>query len=241
MKTLFKISRSIITSLLILLLIGMTFVHIGFTGLKLNARDIENLIDREKLLDTNLEDIPKEISIRSVILNYIDDYIKYVFHKKSYPSIQTVDFKDLTEEERALTEKLILQINDNIDLEYERVVQIRNFNNFISNGSIYLIINVTIFLLFVILAIVNLSFKKGFLYSSLSLSIGGLIALLFLLFRSNFLNRFTDVLKNFIESALSENLISSLFELSAIYFGVGLIVFALIITYDKFLKKKFSK
>lgn len=241
MKTLFKISRSIITSLLILLLIGTTFIHIGFTALRMNARDIEHLIDREKLLETGLDEVPENDALRSVILNYIDDYIKYVFHKKSYPSIQTVDFKDLTEEEKLSAEKLILKVSDTLDIEYERVIQIRNFNNFISNGSIYLIINVAVFLLFVILSIISLSFKKGSMYGFLSVSIGGLISLLFLLSRNGFLNKFPDVLKNFIESALSEELISSLFKLSVIYFVVGFLIFTFILVYDKFLKKKFHK
>ncbi len=237
MKIFINISRSIITSLLFLLTVLAILVHFVFTGLKINARDIEALLDREIILN-HIDEVeaPSE-SIRNLGIEYIDNYIKYIFHKKSYPSFQSIDFENLNGDEKRDAENYLTAIKDKIDIEYESVLKLRSTNNFISNSSIFLLVNIAIFVLYILLVIIKTDFLKGTKLLSLALLASGLTAFLAVMFidleallKGNIYNLFVGVDFNSLKKALS--------NLSLIYIAIGIVVLVVIYLFEHFYKMR---
>lgn len=239
MKTTIKIMRSVSTSLLFLLITILIMLQFIFTVVRINTRNISDLIDRETLLENILDEKIEDEQIKNLALDYTEDYLNYVFYKRSYPSIQNVDFSSLEESQITPAREYINTLKDKIDLEYETIVKIRNINFFLSNGAIYLIINVGIFFLFIALTLTRGNFKNSFKLFSISLIAAGIITVLaFIIFKINLTHIFGFSLYNMIEEILNESFTKSTYTLTFTYILVGLIIFFSTYFYEYFPKKK---
>ena len=99
MKKTIKILRSTIASLLFLILIVTVIVQFTFTSIHKDHIRIPDRISREKILNEILKDNTLKDETKKIAIEYIDNYINYIFYKRSYPSIQTIDFENLPEEQ----------------------------------------------------------------------------------------------------------------------------------------------
>lgn len=239
MKTTIKIMRSVSTSLLFLLITILIMLQFIFTVVRINTRNISDLIDRETLLENILDEKIEDEQIKNLALDYTEDYLNYVFYKRSYPSIQNVDFSSLEESQITPAREYINTLKDKIDLEYETIVKMRNINFFLSNGAIYLIINIGIFFLFIALTLTRGNLKNSFKLFSISLIVAGIITVLaFIIFKINLTHIFGFSLYNMIEEILNESFTKSTYTLTFTYILVGLIIFFSIYFYEYFPKKK---
>ncbi len=239
MKTTIKIMRSVSTSLLFLLITILIMLQFIFTVVRINTRNISDLIDRETLLENILDEKIEDEQIKNLALDYTEDYLNYVFYKRSYPSIQNVDFSSLEESQITPAREYINTLKDKIDLEYETIVKMRNINFFLSNGAIYLIINTGIFFLFIALTLTRGNLKNSFKLFSISLIVAGIITVLaFIIFKINLTHIFGFSLYNMIEEILNESFTKSTYTLTFSYILVGLIIFFSIYFYEYFPKKK---
>lgn len=239
MKTTIKIMRSVSTSLLFLLITILIMLQFIFTVVRINTRNISDLIDRETLLENILDEKIEDEQIKNLALDYTEDYLNYVFYKRSYPSIQNVDFSSLEESQTTPAREYINTLKDKIDLEYETIVKMRNINFFLSNGAIYLIINIGIFFLFIALTLTRGNLKNSFKLFSISLITAGIITVLeFIIFKINLTHIFGFSLYNMIEEILNESFTKSTYTLTFTYILVGLIIFLSIYFYEYFPKKK---
>lgn len=239
MKTTIKIMRSVSTSLLFLLITILIMLQFIFTVVRINTRNISDLIDRETLLENILDERIEDEQIKKLALDYTEDYLNYVFYKRSYPSIQNVDFSSLEESQITPAREYINTLKDKIDLEYETIVKMRNINFFLSNGAIYLIINTSIFFLFIALTLTRGNLKNSFKLFSISLIAAGIIIVLaFIIFKINLTHIFGFSLYNMIEEILNESFTKSTYTLTFTYILVGLIIFFSIYFYEYFPKKK---
>lgn len=239
MKTTIKIMRSVSTSLLFLLITILIMLQFIFTVVRINTRNISDLIDRETLLENILDEKIEDEQIKNLALDYTEDYLNYVFYKRSYPSIQNVDFSSLEESQITPAREYINTLKDKIDLEYETIVKMRNINFFLSNGAIYLIINIGIFFLFIALTLTRGNLKNSFKLFSISLITAGIITVLaFIIFKINLTHIFGFSLYNMIEEILNESFTKSTYTLTFTYILVGLIIFFSIYFYEYFPKKK---
>ena len=239
MKTTIKIMRSVSTSLLFLLITILIMLQFIFTVVRINTRNISDLIDRETLLENILDEKIEDEQIKNLALDYTEDYLNYVFYKRSYPSIQNVDFSSLEESQITPAREYINTLKDKIDLEYETIVKMRNINFFLSNGAIYLIINTGIFFLIIALTLTRGNLKNSFKLFSISLIVAGIITVLaFIIFKINLTHIFGFSLYNMIEEILNESFTKSTYTLTFTYILVGLIIFFSIYFYEYFPKKK---
>ena len=99
MKTLFNIMRSIITSFVFIILTIAIMIQFFFTMFRLQGDRLSDLIDRENIYilvadDIRIKDNPL---FKNVSIKYIDDYINYVFYKRSFPSIDVNAIENLEE------------------------------------------------------------------------------------------------------------------------------------------------
>lgn len=235
MKTLFKYMRSIITSFLYLILIVLIMLQFVFTFIRNGDIKISDLIDRESILSSIPSDILNtNIEFRDLTLEYIDDYINYVFYKRSYPTIiiEKIDFT--SENEKRTANEFLDNLKEKLDLDYEMVVRIREINNFISNGSIYLLLNIAIFALIIILIIANSSVLK----SILSLGVIFLLSSVFLLMGgsyiySNLVNNQKFIIELLSKEVFSNQFISSFFNQALVYLGIGIVLILLNVIYKR--------
>ena len=122
---------------------------------------------------------------------------------------------------------------------YETIVKMRNINFFLSNGAIYLFINIGIFFLFIALTLTRGNLKNSFKLFSISLIAAGIITVLaVVIFKINLTHIFGFSLYNMIEEILNESFTKSTYTLTFTYILVGLIIFFSIYFYEYFPKKK---
>lgn len=236
MKTLFKILRSIATSLLFLLLIIVITLQFTFLVINSNTRKIKNLIDPELVLqDVAGPDLILNDNIKSVSLQFINGYIDYIFSKRSYPSIQTIDTNKLSEEDKTLAENILKELQRRIDLDYKTIVEIRNLSNFITNGSLHLLVDISVLFVFLVLTINVFSFKKSIRLLGLSLSIAGGISFLMSTIAFSKISKIANpILKSFGKSIFNTRIRSSIFRMSMIYIVIGIIITLSIYLIDKY-------
>lgn len=234
--------RSIITSLLFFVLIVSIVAQFAFTSFNRDIKKVRNLIDADYILEeikSEYGQLPSDEKILNLAHEYIDGYADYVFSKRSYPSIQTLDTRNLTDEEKALAETVLRELQNKIDLKYETVVKIRDTSNFVTNGSIYLLINIGVILVFLVFSISLMNFKKSFSFLGIAIAGGGFIGMLtsaILLSRIPKLKN--PILRLFASSVFNRTITSSIYQRALIYMFIGLILFLSIFFVDKMLKKR---
>ena len=236
MRTLLKIIRSMITSFLcIILILGIT-IQLVFTIIHMQNKKIPDLIDREVLLNliTDNDSVYNDELIHPLAINYVDEYINYVFYKRSYPTLNSVLTKSYKEE----TSIYLQKVKDKLDIDYELVVQIRDINNFIYNSSIYLLMNISIFIIVLIISILNRSFNAGIKFLGIALIISSLITLISAsILYPKMINLNDTVLSNFIAPIVNTIFISKYRKICIIYLVLGFILEIIIIIIGRNLKK----
>lgn len=238
MKTFTKIMRSILTSLLFLIITVAIIVQFGLTCIRLNGKNLPDIIDRNLLLDTLLEEEITNAEVKNLADEFLKDYINYIFHKRSFPSLQTVNFSNIDEADRQYAERTISNLSDKIGLEYETVIFLRNTNNVVSNGAIYLLINIGIFFLYVILSIEQLNFKKSAKLFSISLFSSGLVAMIMISALPKIISTLNVQTQIMLSSIATNAFLSKSFNLALFYLGMGIIIFAILYCFDRFIVKK---
>ena len=240
MKTLLNVLRSIITSFLFIILIILIVIQFLFTTIRLQNTKLSNLINRENIYDLVITDVNlrDNQNVHEIGIQYIDDYINYVFYKRSFPTIDLSDIETATEQEYRLINEGVELLKAKVDLQYETILQIRDFNNFISNGSIYLLINIAVFTLTLVIGIVTGSLSKSFKFFASSLVIGALISLIGeVIISSNFLNNSNPIIVKFAENIFNNEMNTKFFNLSLIYICLGVALFFTIYILQKLSKK----
>lgn len=241
MKTLTKILRSITTSLLLFAMIIAIFIQFAFTSLHLSSKNLRELIDNQTLLDIILEDKIADDRINSLACEYVDDYLDYVFYKRSFPSLQNVNYDSVKTENIDYAKKTINELKEKLDLDYETVLTLRSINNVLSNGSIFLLINIGVFLLFVIVSIIKKSFKEGLKLFSLALVITALAILLIgAIIYANLANILPLNIYNLVVGIIDGGFMTSLFNQAIVYMIIGFVAFMVLFTVDHLPHKKIS-
>lgn len=234
--------RSAITSLLFLLLTIGLVVQFAFTITNHNIKKVRDKIDTEYILnlaETEFGGIKLQGPIRELALEYIDGYADYVFSKRSYPSLQTLDMKDLSDEEKIIVENVLAELQKKIDLKYETVLKIRETSNFMTNGSIYLLINIGTILIFLFLTISLLNFKKALLLFGIAFIASSLINVLaYSIIFAKIKTISTPLIRLFALSIFSSSLTVAIYKTILIYMLIGLILFFSIYVTEKILKKR---
>lgn len=240
MKKAIKILRSIITSLLFLIMIIGLGVHLVFTCIKTSGPTISNMFEKEELLKIYLEEPIESREIEKVALNYIEDYNNYLFHKRSYPSLQTVDYSQLPEENISEAKNIISNINDQMNIPYSDITTIREANNLFANGAIYLLINVGILLIYLFMTFSTGSFKKSAKYLAISAALSGLLTLIgsFILM-SNLPTILNVSTLKFLTTAIDNRFMPNLRITTFTYMTIGIFAYSLFYIYDKFIKSHF--
>ncbi len=239
MKKTLTILRSIVTSLLFLLLVFVISIQFFFTTIFINNRRIPDMID-EKTFFYNIidENSIENEEIEKILIDYIKDYKNYVFYKRSYPSIETISLETLTDEDKSITKDYLQTLKKSLNIEYSTITKIRNTTNLMTNGSIFLLINIAAFVSYIILVISTLSFKKGTKLLGLALSLSGIVTIIINTSITNTIKDLPSItLKLFLENIITNNLSPLGFKLSLIYISIGLILFFVLFIYDKLIKK----
>lgn len=239
MKTLIKIMRSIMTSLLFVLLICFIILQFIFTFVKSAGGSISDLVKPEEILNNidGLDENSKEITE-----GYIEDYINYVFHRRSYPSIQTIDLSMYNEEEQKIIIDHLNEVKSTIDIKYETVLKIRDIDSFFSNQALYLLINIGIIVLFIILVIVNGKIVNSLKLLSTSIISAGIISLILSsIFVANAKSYFDSIVLVLFNSIFDTGTTKEIMNLSLIYIAIGCLIFSIIYILNRLIYKKNKK
>lgn len=231
-----KFLRGVITSLLFLFAMVTIICQIVFSAMNRDGRSISSLIDKDRIVEeVSTDDIDEKE--REVIDRYMSDYMNYIFHKRSFPSLQTIDYTGLSEEEQKSTMDMINTLSTRIDLEYREVLSLREANNFFGNGALFLLVNAAVFIAFLSLVIVSSGFKKGVQLFSASLAISSFLSLIsYKCIINRLIEGVSDSMKIILNSMFSSEFINRIIRLSCTYLAIGVVVFACISAYDKFIK-----
>jgi hypothetical protein len=232
--------RSIIASLLFVVLFLGIIVEFIFTVIRVQNLSLPRLIDKNVIYNLYVKNsfINQNEELKDAALEYIDDYINYVFYKRSYPNINTALINKYSGEEKKNISNSFENLKNNIDLEYSLVLKIRDINNFISNNSIYLLINIGCLIVFLVLAIIEGSIRKAFKLSGLALILSSLSVLIAEVLLQNYLlNSTNENIKYISVSILNQTFQNSFFNQALIYMGIGLVLFLTIYIREKLIRK----
>lgn len=236
MKTLFKTLRSIFTSFLFLILVIAIFLQFILTSARKNG-NIENLIDTEKIVQSVMGE-ETNVETKELLEAYVDDYLSYIFHRRSYPSVQSINLKDFEEDTQKEIQTHIEEIREKIDLKYETIVKLRDVSGYLSNGAIYLLINILIIILFVFLAVIREDLLDTVKLFGLSISLGGVLSLVFsYIFSTNFKKIVNSSLYILFRDAIAA-LKTDLLERALVYIAIGVLVFVISYLITKLCVKK---
>lgn len=239
MKTTINILRSILTSFFFLILILAVTIQFMFTTIRINNKTIPDLVSPETILkmiklDKELDPTSKEYAI-----SYIDEYINYVFYKRSFPSIQEYNYKDISDNEKQDVIKLLTDIRNKIDMDYKTVVVLRDINNFLSNGSIYLLINIGTLIVILLILISSGKIPLTLKLTGASITLAGLITLLLSTVGTSLLYKNLDPLaSNFVKTVFNSSFLKKIFNQSLIYITIGFTLFIVVLIINRYLLKK---
>ncbi len=242
MKTVIKIMRSIVTSLLFLILTGAIAAHLVFTTIKVTGPTLLNMVDSKELLSIYLEEEIEDSSTEEVAIRYIEDYTNYIFHKRSYPSLHTVNYSQVSEENIVEAKRIITALEDKMDMPYASVTTIREANKILANGAIYLLINVSIFLLYLFMTFTTGNFKKSITLISIASIAGSIITLIasFILI-AKLPSIVDEATLLYLKNIFSDSFASHLRVATFFYTAIGASILGSIFTYAKIIVPRFSK
>lgn len=238
METLSKILRGTITSLLCLILIVTIIIQFVFIIIKIEGNRIPDLIDQNVVLDKILEDEELPPEAKKIAKEYLDDYINYIFYKRSYPSIETIDLSNISEENINTTKHVLNIIKNKTFIEYKTIEKIRSTTAFMTNNSIFLLISIAVIFIFLLLSITRMSFASSSKLFGLALSLSGFInIILTLLLYSNISNIKNNFLEISINTILTNSIKKEIITISSLYIIIGILLTGTLILVEKYTKK----
>lgn len=224
-----KMLGSIITSFLFIILILTLVLQLSFSVIRSMHSNFSDNINREFVLGFFIPNSDREF--RNSAVKYIDGYINYVFYKRSYPTFNTVGNDDKTFIKNAN------ELKEKLELDYDTIIKIRSINSLISNNSIFLLINVFAFLIFLLIWISTKKIKFSFRLLGYALIVSSFIFFVIgarlygVLYENN-----DDVLYIFALSVVDNDFKRSFYKLCLSYLVTGLITLLIEYTISK-LKK----
>lgn len=242
MKNTIKILRSIATSLLFIMLTVAVIIVLVFASINLSSPNFPSMIDREEFLNEVLDYEIEDETTKSIALDYLNDYINYIFHKRSYPSLQTIDYKDMTGEDKIEAQRLIEKLSDRICLEYNSVLAFRKINNITSNRAIFLIMSIGLFLILVVTFIMIRPFLRGLKFSLGAFSLGSFLTFLLIpLALSKAKTIITQTDYDFLSAILNPTYFQTIRRLTLSLTAIFTVIFILIILGQKFIIPRLDK
>ena len=216
-----KIIRSVITSFLFIILIISLVIDYYFIAIRTSTNRVSDLIDRQYVVSNTVG------SSNQDLVDYVDQYINYLFYKRSYPTINynNITNKDLYKQYETL--KTYLR------LDYNTIDYIRKVNNLIMNNTILFLINVGIFVIILLLWIFNDNIKLSVLLFGIACIISSIIT--FIINIKMPIKLFSDILLLLILS-IFENIKESFYMINYIYIIIGMVII-LFVYICKILKK----
>ena len=218
-----KIIGSIYTSFLYILLCVLIIIEFTISYIRTNDIELNNIINGESIYKyvCNGCNLPKEF-----LIEYLDNYSNYLFYRRNYP---TINYSALDNSQRYELNK----IKERIDIPYKQVLIIRDINTYIHNNSVFLIINISIFLLFVLLCLRYKSFIRGLYFFSLTVLLCSLVILMFSTYFVVNINNY--YLKEILNSI---NIMPSFYKINTMYIVVAFVLSLLSLCYNLKVKSK---
>ncbi len=232
----FHILRSIVTSLLFFLLVLIMILQFIFTIVFINNKRPTDMISNTHILYSTLDgDIG---SMESILLDYINEYKNYVFYKRSYPNIEMINLSNYTKEEISAIKSNLYLLRDSLDINYSSIIKIRKITNLLTNGSVFLLINIFVFTIYILLSICSFSFKKGTKLFTIALLISSIIYLIInMISKSYILKLSKTVFSIFLKSIIVNNLYPLAIIQSCICIIISLILLLIFYINEKTIKK----
>jgi len=239
MTTLSKILRGTITSLLFLILIITIIIQFAFIIIKIEGNRIPDLINQDIVLDKILtgEELPPEAT--NIAKEYLDDYLNYIFYKRSYPSIETIDLSNIDKENINTTKHILSIIKNKTYIEYSTIEKIRSTTAFMTNNSIFLLISIAVIFIFLLLTITRMSFSSSTKIFGLALSLSGFINIILTLLLYNNISKIKNTfLEISINTILTNSLKKEIVTIATIYIIIGILLTNALILTEKYIKRR---
>ena len=221
-----KIKRfigSIYTSFLYIIICVLIILEFAISFIRINNINFASYLNGERLYSY----VGKDSNIsKDILVDYLNEYSYYIFYKRSYP---TINYSVLNDSEK----KEFNRIKKRIDIPFEKVLIIRDINMYIHNNSIYLLLNISLLVFYLLLSKRYKSFIKGLYFMSLMVLLCSLVILLFSTYY------ITNVNNYYIKEIFrSENLMSKLYRINTLYICVSFILSTLTFFYNMKLTHK---
>ncbi len=221
-----KIKRfigSIYTSFLYIIICVLIILEFAISFIRINNINFASYLNGERLYSY----VGKNSNIsKDILVDYLNEYSYYIFYKRSYP---TINYSILNDSEK----KEFNRIKKRIDIPFEKVLIIRDINMYIHNNSIYLLLNISLLVFFLLLSKRYKSFIKGLYFMALMVLLCSLVILLFSTYY------ITNVNNYYIKEIFrSENLMSKLYRINTLYICVSFILSMLTFFYNMKLTHK---
>ena len=218
-----KFIGSIYTSFLYIIICVLIILEFAISFIRVNNINFASYLNGERIYSY----VGKDSNIsKDILVNYLNEYSYYIFYKRSYP---TINYSVLNDSEK----KEFNRIKKRIDIPFEKVLIIRDINMYIHNNSIYLLLNISLLVFFLLLSKRYKSFIKGLYFMALMVLLCSLIILLFSTYY------ITNVNNYYIKEIFrSENLMSKLYRINTLYICVSFILSTLTFFYNMKLTHK---
>ena len=218
-----KFIGSIYTSFLYIIICVLIILEFAISFIRINNINFASYLNGERLYSYVGKN---SIISKDILVDYLNEYSYYIFYKRSYP---TINYSVLNDSEK----KEFNRIKKRIDIPFEKVLIIRDINMYIHNNSIYLLLNISLLVFFLLLSKRYKSFIKGLYFMSLMVL---LCSLVILLFSTYFI---TNVNNYYIKEIFrSENFMSKLYRINTLYICVSFILSTLTFFYNMKLTHK---
>jgi len=231
MVKILRILRSIITSFLFIFVVGLSIISIFITFFRKNEIPLSKNIDKEEILNSTIFIYSEEE--KDIYINYIDESIKYIFHERSYPTIDYQKYKNLNNN-KIIYENLEI-IKNKLALNYNKVTLLRKICDFVENNSVLLMIFGIIFFITLLICILYFKFSAGLNFVSLALIVSSIISYLLAFYFKYLINN--DIWFLTYKSAFFGKNENYIFVIVCCYFIIGLIPFVVKYFYKHFASK----
>ena len=218
MHSLIKFLGSIYTSFLFIITIIIIIINISMTYIKIYKLTYKD-IDLNALYNYVTSDSIYDSDFKCDMIEYLTEYRDYIFSTKAYPNIDYSKYS-------AIQKEGIDSIRRKTNITYEKIIVIRKLYKYMTNNSVYLLVNIFFLICLLLITIRYLDIIEGIYFISLNVIIGSLI---FLMFSVAFLGKVSNVL--IIGKLINSNYINGLFKTNIIYMIVGVLLSASLFTY----------
>jgi len=216
--------RSIITSLLFIIMLIILTVQFILIFFRLESNKFIDIIDKNKLLTNIIETKKIDETEKIILIDYLGQHLNFIFYSKSYPSIVDIDFSTVDDSKIPLLNSSIFEIKEKLNIEYSNVLKIRRLNNIIYNNAIFLLVNISILLIYLFTSIVKNSFATALkLLSTASIITGAFMLLVGIYFYTNYIRLCNEII-NIIKSILNNTFITNYINLALTYIFTNCII-----------------